>query len=274
MLKNLPISHPDTSFVVKMALSVAETILEIYEKDFEVEMKQGNEPVTIADKTADKIITSCLREKFPQDRILSEEAGLYTPKDCNNRIWIIDPIDGTKEFIKKNGEFAIQIGLAVDGKLEFGLILQPVGNNLYIGAHGEGCHWHSEENGWQQLKVEEKPSDSLILALSRSNPCGLAKKVHNEFNGTKVIVHGGVGLKLMAMARGEAHYYFNSSNYTKAWDIASPELLFVEAGGTVSDLEGNPFSYDPSDYTHKHGLLATVESELHKDFIKFLETAS
>lgn len=274
MLNHLPINHPDTKFIVEVALSVSETILEIYEKDFAVEMKPGNEPVTIADQTADKIITSNLKKRFPKDRILSEEAGLYTPKDCNNRIWIIDPIDGTKEFIKKNGEFAIQIGLAVDGKLEFGLIYQPVGQNLYIGALGEGCHWHSEDNGWQQLTVSKKPSNSLILALSRSNPSGIAEKVHTAFNGTEVIVHGGVGLKLMAMARGEAHYYLNCSNYTKAWDIASPELLFVEAGGVVSDIQGNPFSYDPSDYTHKHGLLATIENDLHNDFVKFLRTNS
>ena len=263
MIFNTPLSHPDADFVAGVAFSAAEIILDIYAGKFDVEMKPGEEPVTIADKSADDFIVKNLKEKFPKDRIFSEENGLYEPEGFNNRIWYIDPIDGTREFIKKNGEFAIQIGLAVNEKLEFGLILQPVGKNLYIGARGEGCYWHNSFNSWTKLRIPQKDPNALIIAMSKSKPSGLAAKIHTELGGTGLISRGGVGLKLMAMAKGEAHYYLNDSNATKAWDMASPELLFTEAGGIVTDLKGNSFSYLPEFYKHKNGLLATCNNGLH-----------
>jgi 3'(2'), 5'-bisphosphate nucleotidase len=258
-----PLSHPDAAFVAGVAFSAAEIILDIYSGQFDVEMKAGEEPVTVADKKADDFIVQNLKEQFPKDRIFSEENGLYEPENFNNRIWYIDPIDGTREFIKKNGEFAIQIGLAVNGKLEFGLVLQPVGKNLYIGAKREGCHWHNPANGWTQLRIPERGPNELIIAMSKSKPSGLAAEIHAKLEGTGLISRGGVGLKLMAMAKGEAHYYLNDSNATKAWDMASPELLFTEAGGVVTDLKGNSFSYLPEFYKHKNGLLATCNKGLH-----------
>ncbi|GAB4284852.1 MAG: 3'(2'),5'-bisphosphate nucleotidase CysQ [Candidatus Rifleibacteriota bacterium] len=268
MIRNLPFNYPDAAYVIGVALSAAEKIKEIYAKDFDFEMKAGNEPVTIADKEADLIITKELRKKFPKDKIFSEENGLDKPDGCNTRTWYIDPIDGTREFIKKNGEFAIQIGLADGEDLEFGLIYQPVGENLYIGAKGQGCWWLAPGKDWRRLRVPEKQNDEAILIISRSHPSKIGQKIHDAIGGTGIISHGGVGLKLMAIAHGRGHYYINCSNATKAWDLAGPELLFIEAGGVVSQLDGSGFSYEPDCYRHNNGLLASCNQEMHEKILE------
>ena len=273
MLKSIPVSYPDASFVIGVALSAAEKIKEIYALDFAVDFKAGEEPVTVADREADLIIITELRRKFPFDRIFSEENGLDIPENGNLRTWYIDPIDGTREFIKKNGEFAIQIGLADDEKLEFGLVYQPVGENLYIAAPGEGCWWHSPEKGWQRLHVDQSPSEGLVLVVSRSKPSRLGEIVHQAVGGTGIISHGGVGLKFMAIAKGEGHYYINCSNATKAWDLAAPELLFNEAGGVVSQLDGSRFSYDPANFRHQKGLVASNSPGLQNRILAAIKSA-
>lgn len=261
-LNDLPLRHPDAAFVIGVAFSAAVIIEKIYAGDVTTEFKAGDEPVTIADRESDRHIIEQLRQRHPHDRILSEEHGLNSPLAWNNRCWFIDPIDGTVEFIKKTGDFAIQIGLAVAGEMEFGLVYQPIGKNLYVAASGQGCWWHSPGNGWQRLQMEPR-SGGLKLAVSRSHPCRLGQDVHARLGGGSLIPRGGVGLKLMAIARGQADYYINSSNKTKAWDIAAPEILFIEAGGTVSDLAGRRMVYDPADYRHQRGLLACCSRVLH-----------
>ncbi len=263
----IPLKHPDAAHVIGVALSAAEIIEKIYAGDFATEYKDGEEPVTAADRLSDSHIIECLRARHPHDRILSEEHGLNSPAAPNSRVWFIDPIDGTCEFIKRTGEFAIQIGLAVSGRMQFGLVYQPVGQNLYVAADSEGCWWHNPGHGWQRLKITARTS-GLCLAVSRSHPCRVGQNVHQKLRGSAVFSCGGVGLKLMAIARGLADYYVNSSNKTKAWDIAAPEILFTEAGGRVSDLAGGSFSYDPSDYRHRRGLLAARDSELQRQVIE------
>lgn len=262
MLNSLPLNYPDAAFVIGVALSAADKILEIYQQDFTVEFKDKEEPVTIADKEADLIITRQLRQKFPSDKIFSEENGLDQPVKANSRVWYIDPIDGTREFIKKNGEFAIQIGLADEENLEFGLVYQPVGQNLYVAAPGQGCWWHSPDLGWQRLQIPAKVGTEIVLVISRSHPSRLGQKIHEALGGTGIISHGGVGLKLMAIAKGHGHYYVNCSNNTKAWDLAGPELLFREAGGVVSQLDGSRFSYLPEAFRHEKGLVASSSQAL------------
>jgi 3'(2'), 5'-bisphosphate nucleotidase len=262
----IPLRHPDASHVIGVAFSAAKIIEKIYAGDFATEFKDGEEPVTAADRQSDLHIISELRSRHPHDRILSEEHGLNEPPAFNNRVWFIDPIDGTSEFIKRSGEFAIQIGLAVGGSLDFGLVYQPIGRNLYVAARGEGCWWYNPASGWQRLQISPRGSN-LRLAVSRSHPCPLGRSVHEKLSGTGVFACGGVGLKLMAMARGLADYYINSSNKTKAWDIAAPEILFVEAGGQVSDLAGGAFSYDPADFRHRNGLLAACDRTLQQQVV-------
>lgn len=264
IINSCPLKHYATKFVIQTALNAATIIEKIYATNFETEYKPGDEPVTLADKKSDEYIVSSLKKEYPNDRILSEEEGLYTPSSPNNKTWFIDPIDGTKEFIAKNGEFATQIGLAIDEKLDFGLVYQPIGKNLYIAAKGEGCWWLSNDKGWVKLEVKEPNFDNLRIAVSRSHPCGIGQKVHTLLKGKGIVCHGGVGLKLMAIAKNQADYYINNSNKTKAWDVAAPEILFKEAGGLMSDITGEDFCYNPLNYKHEHGVMAIASKSLYK----------
>jgi len=258
--------HPDLASLIRIGEAASDVILEIYRQDFTVEFKKGREPVTRADKAANQLITRRLREQFADDHFLTEEEGHEAPAGTRGeRVWFVDPIDGTKEFIKKNGEFAIQIGLTCRGSLELGLLLQPVGGRLWVGARGQGC-WQRDEGGhWHQVTVPARLPGDVVAAMSRSHPSSLARKVQDRLQlPHREYLHGSVGLKLMAIAAGHAHFYLNDSNSTKAWDIAGPEIAFTEAGGVVSDLRGRPFAYDPRDPFHRHGMLATCDRELHE----------
>ena len=268
---SLPFEHPDLAFLVRLAEATAEPILSIYQKDFTVDFKPGQEPVTAADRLANDLIVRMVRETYPEDALLTEEAGFDAGGGTVDRVWFVDPIDGTKEFIAKNGEFAVQIGLTRNGKLDLGAIFRPTTGQMYVAALGKGCFCRqrtaSSPGEWRRLRVSAPPVGVLIVAMSRSHPSSLSKQVGGEVGLTGEFRHGSVGLKLMAMVEGKAHYYLNDTNSTKAWDIASPELLFVEAGGVVSDLRGQSFHYDPTQPFHHHGLLASVDGELHQKLL-------
>lgn len=254
---------------IKVAHQASTKILEVYQRDFTVDFKDGREPVTLADRQADEIIISGLRQKFPGDSLLTEESGfLPSATPSNNRVWFIDPIDGTKEFVKKNGEFAIQIAMAEQGILKMAVVMRPTTGEIFAALHGEGCLLHVPGELTKKISCISQSPQSLVVAMSRSHPSELGKIIGEELGLAGVFTHGGVGLKLMEIARGKAHYYLNDSNSTKAWDIAAPELLFKEAGGVVTDLLGNPFTYDPRNPYHKNGLLASCNLELHQKLLK------
>ena len=145
---------------------------------------------------------------------------------------------------------------------------QPTTKIMYLAAKKEGCWKYSNEKGWERLCVSNCDFNNLTLMVSRNHGCLTGQKIHEKLCGKAMKAHGGVGLKLMVIAEQKADYYINNSNKTKAWDSAAPEILFKEAGGFITDLQGNPFSYDPADYKHKHGLAASCSKELHEKVIK------
>ncbi|MFA6750303.1 MAG: inositol monophosphatase family protein, partial [Candidatus Riflebacteria bacterium] len=141
-------------------------------------------------------------------------------------------------------------------------------------SENEGCWQYSSETDWKRLYVSKSYTPNLTLAISKNHPCSLGQQIHKLLGGTNKISRGGVGLKLMAIAKNEANYYINNSNKTKAWDSAAPEILFKEAGGIITDLKGNSFSYAPKDYRHKNGLVASCSSELHEKVLKLAQVYS
>ncbi|MFZ2958305.1 MAG: 3'(2'),5'-bisphosphate nucleotidase CysQ [Candidatus Ozemobacteraceae bacterium] len=266
--------HPDLAFLIEVGEAAGAEILPIYRDGFSVEYKDGREPVTRADKQANRVISRLLAERFPGDAQVTEEEGLLHPTaPPTGRVWFVDPIDGTKEFIKKNGEFAVQIGAARNGKLELGLIYQVATGDLWLGACGEGCRHRSENGRWSDVFINAPaPEHGVTVAMSRSSPSSLAHRVADALGMSGTFIHGGVGLKLMGIAEGRGHFYLNDSNSTKAWDIASPELLFKEAGGIVTDLRGEPFAYDIISPYHHHGLLASSDAKLHHRILELVNS--
>lgn len=275
--------HPDIAAALESAQAAAIVILDVYQEAFTVDYKAGREPVTQADREADHIITDFLVKCFPGDAFLTEENGFRPPANPPNpatntgqgRVWFVDPIDGTREFIKKNGEFSIQIGLAVDGRLSAGLIFRPTTGEAFAAVRGSGCFMRPASGEVQPLRLlPRRAEDGITLALSRSHPSSLGLKVAQEIghrlSPVNTFICGGVGLKLLGIIAGKAHFYLNDSNATKSWDSAAPEIIFTEAGGTITDLRGQALSYDPHQPHHHHGLLATGEAGLHQEILATL----
>jgi 3'(2'), 5'-bisphosphate nucleotidase len=248
---------------INLARKAGDVIMEIYENDFEVVQKFSkdnfSEPVTIADTQSSELIVAGLREAFPLDGILSEEEkDNKANRLSSERVWIIDPIDGTQGFVEKAGDFAVQIGLAIDGEPILGVVFQPTIDRLYYATKGEGCFIIDGNSPKRRLHVSNKPHFSdFTLAVSRSHRSSRMSRLNEVFGFTKEIPHGSVGLKVGLLAQQLADIYIHLSPRTKFWDTAAPQIILEEAGGKMTDLFDDPIKYNISDVQNYNGVLAS-----------------
>ncbi len=248
---------------VELARKASTAIMKIYHEGFEIEEKFVNtnysEPVTIADKTASKIIVKGLAEVFPDDAILSEEEPDDTARRMRkSRVWIIDPLDGTKGFTQKAGDFAVQIGLAEDGEPILGVVLQPIKNLLYYAVKGEGAFLVEDGKEPRKLQVSETENfGEMTLAVSRSHRSSRMSKLVGHFGFEKEFAHGSVGLKVGFLAQKAADIYIHLSPHTKFWDTAAPQIILEEAGGKLTDIFGEKIKYDIKDVRNHNGILSS-----------------
>ncbi len=238
-------------------------IMRIYESDFVVNEKSQNsnysEPVTKADIASSNLILESLGKEFPKDAFLSEEEPDDTQLRINsNRVWIIDPLDGTKGFINKEGDFAVQIALIENGIPVLGIVFQPVNQLLYSAVKGKGATLSDSSGKLAKLLVSNKTHFSnMILASSRAHRNPRMDTLINRFNFKDEIRHGSVGLKVGLLAQSKADIYIHLSPYTKFWDSAAPQVIIEEAGGEMTDLFGKKIDYTLADIQNHNGLIAT-----------------
>ncbi|HRH43669.1 MAG TPA: 3'(2'),5'-bisphosphate nucleotidase CysQ [Pyrinomonadaceae bacterium] len=248
---------------IALARKAGITILEIYQTDFEVEEKttkdNQTEPVTIADKIASQIIVEGLSQVFPDDGILSEEEHDHIElRLSKHRVWMIDPIDGTKGFVEKAGDFAVQIGLIENNEVVLGVVFQPTKNLLYFATKGKGAFMVENECEPIKMKVSHKTDfNEMTLAVSRSHRSSRMAQINEHFGFKAEFQHGSVGLKVAFLARQIADAYIHLSPRTKFWDSAAPEIILKEAGGTLTDIFGKKIDYTASDVQNYNGILAT-----------------
>ncbi len=260
---------------LEVAISAAKKagvkILEFYALEIIAEKKYGidnlSEPVTIADRTASKIIVEMLEKAFPNDGILSEEeTDLIEIRSSKNRVWMIDPIDGTQGFINKDGDFGVQIGLTANGEAVLGVVFLPFHDQLYYAVKGEGAFLESqklslkqdEETFLQQLKVSDKIDfNEMTLAVSRNHLSPKMAHVSKYFEIGNVVNRGSVGLKTGLIAEQIADLYIHLSPRTKFWDTCAPQVILEEAGGKLTDLFGAPIRYDLRDVQNHNGIIAS-----------------
>lgn len=216
--------------------------------------KDGGSPVTEADHAANHVIVAGLREAFPDDGILSEESKDRPDRLEQERVWIVDPLDGTKEFLSENGEFSIMIGLAVGGEAVLGVVYRPVGDRLYGGLAGAGA-W-TEVEGRRAPLEPASAGDHLRMVGSRSHSDPLIERMREALAIDDVAPSGSVGLKCALIAEGHRDVYVHPVPYLKEWDTCAPELLVRESGGTVTDCRGEPLRYNKEDPRQPHGILA------------------
>jgi 3'(2'), 5'-bisphosphate nucleotidase len=220
-----------------------------------IEMKPGDEPVTIADRLASELIVAGLTAAFHGDPIISEELPPPAGAFGASRFWLVDPIDGTKDFIRGNDGFAVMIGLVEDGRPSVGVVHQPtLGRTFYASPLGAFVR---TPDGTQPLAVSSvalAANARLVASASHRSPAidevKTALGIDNEHNV------GSVGVKLSLIALGVRELYVNPWPKTKAWDTCAPEAILVAAGGRLSDLFGAPIAYS-GELRHARGLVAS-----------------
>ncbi|MGB5812469.1 MAG: 3'(2'),5'-bisphosphate nucleotidase CysQ [Polyangiales bacterium] len=239
-----------------IARTAGAIVMELYEAHYEVAYKTQFDPVTDADTRANAYIVQALRDGFAGDGIVAEESDDQSDALKGGRCWYVDPLDGTKEFIAKNGEFAVMLGLAIDGEASLGVVYQPVRDRLYSGALDQGAVL--EEGGSrQQLTVSsiEDPS-ALSLVVSRSHRGEPIDDVKDQLRLTKETQSGSVGLKIGLIAQKKADLYVHMSNKSSLWDACGPEAILRAAGGRFTDLGGRPYRYGGTEMRNERGILA------------------
>jgi len=241
----------------RLARQAGMIILQVYATDFVVALKGHADPVTEADKRSNELIVEGLRQTFPDDGVVAEESPDRSDALRTGRVWYVDPLDGTREFIAKNGEFSVMIGLAVDGRASAGVVYRPVGDLLFVGISAQGA-WVEEHGSRTPLSVSSQTDPQLLrLAVSRSHRHRLVTAIRDRIGIREEIRCGSVGLKIGLIARRHADVYLELSSVTSAWDACGPEAVLRGAGGRMSDLVGAPLVYGGHDLRNRRGLIAT-----------------
>lgn len=231
-------------------------LMEIYATDFDVEFKSQSDPVTKADKLANRFLVDGLREHFPTDGIVAEETSDHSDATKGGRCWFVDPLDGTKEFIKKNGEFAVMLGLAIDGEARLGVVFQPAKDKLYAGVVDVGATL-TEAGVTRPLSVStlSDPAE-LKLVVSRSHRSQSVDDIVSRLGIQNETKSGSVGLKVGLIAERKADLYVHVSNKSSAWDACGPEAILRAAGGHFMRLDGKRYQYNRADIRNDCGILA------------------
>lgn len=243
-----------------LALQAGEAVMDVYRTDFEVVLKdKGQGPVTLADQRANEIIVEGLMKAFPGDGVIAEEsdAAHNASTSRRGRCWFVDPVDGTQEFVEKNGMFAVQIGLAEAGVARVGVVYAPATGKLYSGAVGDGATLQTAGGAVRAIRVAEAPDDPSLLrvCVSRSHKSKKTEGIRAALGITRVIEHGSVGLKAGLIAEGAADLYLHPGDRSYRWDSCGPEAILVAAGGLMLDFAGAPYRYDTEELRNARGMV-------------------
>ncbi len=232
--------------IIKIALEAGKKILEVYEyTDFSAitEFKSDDSPLTLADKASHQVIVSALQQLYPAIPVLSEEGKhtSYETRKSWQTFWMVDPLDGTKEFIKRNGEFTVNIALIENNRTILGVIYAPVTQLLYFGSVGNGAFRQIFGQQAESIQVNHK-KQNLVAAGSRSHADPAEAEVLSRFDIANSISIGS-SLKFCLIAEGKADIYYRHGP-TMEWDTAAGQAIVEAAGGKVVDIDGNIFTYN------------------------------
>jgi 3'(2'), 5'-bisphosphate nucleotidase len=232
---------------------------------------RGN-PVTDADRAASTFIVDGLHRMFPADGVLSEEEPDHAERLSKSRVWMVDPLDGTIEFIHHLDEFSVMIGLAVDGTAVLGVVYQPTTEKLYYAVSGYGA-FLTEDRRTRLLRVSpESNPPAMTIALSRSHHSAEVDVVRQALGINSEICCGSLGLKVGLICEGRAHLYLHTSPHTSQWDCCAPDVVLREAGGRMTDVLNAPLRYNNSEVRNLRGVAAT-NGTIHDRVIEALHSA-
>ena len=240
----------------ELARAAGRILLEVYTSDFGVDWKSASDPVTAADRRANAFLADALRARFPEDGVVAEESPDHGDALAQERCWFVDPLDGTKEFIAKNGEFSVMIGLAHAGRAVLGVVYQPVTDKLYRGVVGGGAALeHGGKVRALRCSARAEPN-ALRLVVSRS---------HSSRSTDAVVARLGIHRRdreRLGWAEDRPHRRGSRGSVRahvwplSKWDACGPEAILHAAGGCFSDLFGSAVDYRDAEMANTRGLLA------------------
>lgn len=235
---------PLVNEVRQIASLAGDKILEIYETDFSVEQKDDNSPLTAADMAAHNTICDALSRLTPDIPILSEESShiSFDERQSWNQYWLVDPLDGTREFIKRNGEFSVNIALIEKHQSILGVIHIPVSGIAYSAALNNGAYKHEPDKETIKISAKETDADNIVIAGSRSHGNARQRSFIENLNDPEVLAIGS-SLKFCLVAEGLADIYPRFGP-TSEWDSAAAQCIVEESGAIVVDTNFNTLKYN------------------------------
>lgn len=242
----------------ELAVKAGDAILEVYNTDFSVDYKDDKSPLTEADCRSHHIIVDGLSKNWPDIPVVSEESGRQTDfavRSGWSRFWLVDPLDGTKEFVKRNGEFTVNIALVEDRFPVLGVIYVPVSGNLYFGGRGKGS-WRKAGPGEDAARIRARhvaEGMPVTVVKSRSHPSEALEKYLETLN-VRDSISAGSSLKFCLVAEGLGDVYARLGP-TMEWDTAAGQAIVEEAGGLVVDMNGDRLSYNKESLKNPHFLV-------------------
>ncbi len=249
----------------------SELVMKYYQQTLDVQFKKDEfDPVTVADKESDKLLRSKIHELFPDDLILSEE-NADIPESYDGRVWMIDPLDGTKDFVNGKDGFSINIGLLENGQAVFGCVSVPARGQTFYAEKGMGAFEKVGDN-YQRLHVTDVDEVNEARLVTR-NPSGDPRPIEAKIDPMPFkqrIPDGGIGTKLALIAAGKAEAHINTNFRASKWDTLGPQLIVEEAGGIVTDFDGQPLDYNKPAVQWERSFVASNSPKLHAEILKNL----
>jgi 3'(2'), 5'-bisphosphate nucleotidase len=244
-------SLPDIEALTRIVREAGDIVMKVYQGQIDVRSKADASPVTEADERAEAFIVPALRALAPGVPIVAEEMAARGQADAiGQTFWLVDPLDGTREFINRNGEFTVNVALIHDGRPVLGVVGAPALGRLYAGAAGQGA-WVEDATGRRAARVRAVPSEGLSVVASRSHGDAVALDRFLAGRSVAQLVNAGSSLKLCLLAAGEADLYPRLGR-TMEWDIAAGHAVLAAAGGDVHTLDGQPLRYGKPGFENPH----------------------
>ena len=250
--------------LIEISINAGRAIMDIYKTDFNFEKKSDQSPLTAADLCSHEIISDSLSKLSPKIPILSEES-LDIPmseRSSWDEYWLIDPLDGTKEFINRNGEFTTNIALIKKNRPIFGIIHAPCLNQTYWGGESIGSYYLEGDlnSDIQKINTSPKSNQEIKIVCSRSHPSDDLKYILRMIGDHKKLSIGS-SLKFCIIAKGEADCYLRLGP-TSEWDTAAGEAIIRSSGGTVKAIDGSNLKYNKSDSILNPSFIAAANDDL------------
>jgi 3'(2'), 5'-bisphosphate nucleotidase len=259
-------TFPETKLAVNAVIEAGKAVMNIYEQDFVSRLKDDSEPVTEADIRSNEIIRKILSTSGYM--ILSEESIDDKNRLEQKKIWIVDPLDGTSDFVNKTGEFTIMVAFVQDKKPILGVIFSPSYNELFVSQNGQGAYY-VKEGKWSKIKVNDVSNLRKCRAVgSRFHASPKEEEVLKKIGVAKFSPRGS-SLKVIDICLGNAELYLTTTNKMKQWDTCASYSMVTEAGGKMTDLFGNELSYNENSLNHQNGLLVT-NGKIHDQVMQIL----